>query len=260
MQLDTPQLPTALRSRTRWGRLGPSRIPAMLVHPNGHAEAPPPAVIWIHGRTAHKEMDPGRYLRLMRAGIAVCAVDLPGHGERLDPELQRADRSLEVVLQMTAEIDEVLDALRERQEFDADRLGIGGMSAGGMAVLSRLCREHPFLCTSLEATSGSWAHQRHREMFQGVEWQRVSPHDPIAQLEGWREIPVQAFHSRLDQYVSFAGQQEFVERLRERYERPELIDFVTFDRTGAPGEHVGFGRLSAETKNRQRDFFREHLV
>jgi len=34
----------------------------------------------MHGRTANKELDPGRYLRLIRAGIAVCAIDLPGHG------------------------------------------------------------------------------------------------------------------------------------------------------------------------------------
>jgi hypothetical protein len=33
----------------------------------------------------------------MRAGIATCAVDLPGHGERLNADLQRSDRAFDVV-------------------------------------------------------------------------------------------------------------------------------------------------------------------
>src|SRR5262245_11172372 len=75
------QMPSALRANARWQRLGPSDIPALLVHPDWNSGQPAPMVLWMHGRTVNKELDPGRYLRWMRAGIGACAVDLPGHGE-----------------------------------------------------------------------------------------------------------------------------------------------------------------------------------
>src|SRR5688572_13618251 len=98
------QMPSALRSRGRWERMGRAQAPCLLVHPDWESGSAVPAVIWMHGRTAHKELDPGRYLRWMRAGIGACAVDLPGHGERYDASLQDGSRTLDVVMQMLEEI------------------------------------------------------------------------------------------------------------------------------------------------------------
>lgn len=228
--------------------------------PDDDRTAPVPAVLWMHGRTASKEIDPGRYLRLMRAGIGVCAVDLPGHGERFDAALQHPRHTLEVVHQMIDEIDELRDAMTSLGWIDPDRLAIGGMSAGGMAALARMCRPHPFRCASVEATTGSWDHQRHREMFEGRPDAVITRSNPIEHLDTWREIPFQAFHSRLDMWVSFEGQQAFVEAMRARYDDAQLVDFVVYDSTGAPFEHAGFGRLASDAKNRQRDFFSRHLL
>ncbi|MCH8940394.1 MAG: hypothetical protein IIC27_04645 [Chloroflexi bacterium] len=61
----------------------------------------------MHGRTVEKELDPGRYLRWLRAGIATCTVDLPGHGERFEQALQHPEQAMEVVLRMLGEIDEI---------------------------------------------------------------------------------------------------------------------------------------------------------
>jgi len=72
------RLPSSLASRAKSVRFGD--VPALLAHPDW--ETPAPVVLWMHGRTVSKELDPGRYLRWVRAGIAACAVDLPGHGER----------------------------------------------------------------------------------------------------------------------------------------------------------------------------------
>ena len=103
------QFPAALASRTQTSRLGPMRTPVLLAHPDW--ERPAPVVFWMHGRTVNKELDPGRYLRWLRAGIATCSVDLPGHGERIDPAMQTPRRTLEVLAQMRAEIDGVVAAL-----------------------------------------------------------------------------------------------------------------------------------------------------
>src|SRR6185436_2606689 len=103
------RLPQSLSRRARWERLGPSGVPAMLAHPDWRT--PAPVVIWMHGRTAHKELDPGRYLRWLRAGIGACAIDLPGHGERADQALQTGAGTLRVVTQAVEEIAAVVRAL-----------------------------------------------------------------------------------------------------------------------------------------------------
>jgi predicted peptidase len=255
----TASLPSALRSASRFRRLGPTDAPALLAHPDWDSGERVPLVLWMHGRTVTKEIDPGRYLRWIRAGIGACAVDLPGHGERYDPALQAPERTLDVVLAMADEIDEVLAAALEAGPFDPDRLAIGGMSAGGMATLTRLVRPHPFRCCSVEATTGSWRHQAGRAMFRDQPEERIRAHDPIRHLRGWREIPFQAFHSRLDEWVDVQGQAAFAKELRLHYRRPEWVDLVLYDRTGAPFEHAGFGAVSADAKNRQRDFLARHL-
>ncbi|MCH8858659.1 MAG: hypothetical protein IID54_03665, partial [Proteobacteria bacterium] len=90
-------------------------MPALLAHPDEGwndptAPAPTarPVVIWMHGRSVNKELDPGHYLRWLRAargGIATCALDLPGHGERFIEAFQGPAHTLEVVRQAASEID-----------------------------------------------------------------------------------------------------------------------------------------------------------
>ena len=83
------QFPSYLAERSRTYKFG--EIPVLLAHPDW--DRPAPVVLWMHGRTANKELDPGRYLRWIRAGFAACALDLPGHGERAAPELQASERT-----------------------------------------------------------------------------------------------------------------------------------------------------------------------
>lgn len=248
-------------------------VPALIAIPE--ADRPCPLVVWMHGRTAHKELDPGRYLRWIRSGIAACSLDLPGHGQRLDDDLQKPDRTLDVLEQMLGELDSVLDALREHElapSIDFDRLGIGGMSAGGMVALRRLCDEHPFRCGAVEATTGWLGELYHPSLPDnpGRPWsvdhdpERIVPLDPIEHLEEWRQIPLLVLHTEADEMVPIAGQRVFVEKLREHYRAsgadPDLITMKTWPKTGAPSEHIGFGKMSNDAKNIQTDFFVEHLL
>jgi predicted peptidase len=254
------QMPSALKAQARWQRLGSSSIPCMLVHPDWNSQRPAPIVLWMHGRTAHKELDPGRYLRWLRAGIGVCAIDLPGHGERHDPELQNPEFSFNVVRQMIQEIDPLTQALLELNVFDPQRMAIGGISAGGMATLARLCSPHPFRCAAVEATTGSWIHQRGRQMFHAVGSDEIDRFNPLAHLNAWREIPLQAIHARFDQWVPIEGQIQFIQALQKQYRDPSLIEFIQYDHTGAPYEHIGFGTRAADAKNAQRDFLQRWLI
>jgi predicted peptidase len=253
------KFPTALKNNTRWMRLGAHDIPAMLVHPDWAFGHHAPIMLWMHGRTANKELDPGRYLRWMRAGIGTCAIDLPGYGERIDEALQHPRHTFDIIRQMHDEIDSIVQAVGEMGVFDMRRLGIGGMSAGGMATLARLCTEHPFICAAVEGTSGSWMHQAHREMFKGRDDAAIATLNPMDRLGTWREIPIQAIHAQYDEWVTIDGQRAFINALRTRYQHPELVQFVTYGRTGAPYEHAGFGKMSSDAKDRQRNFLKEWM-
>lgn len=260
------RLPAALEKQTRRIRLVtdrvPGGVPALLAHPDW--TNPAPVMIWMHGRTVSKDLDPGRYLRWIRAGIAACAIDLPGHGDRLDESMQDATATMRVVQTAVAEVDHIVEALADpswRGVFDLDRMGIGGMSAGGMVTLRRLCDPHPFRCAAVESTAGDFSRMpyagRHDEAI-------VRSLDPMRHIDGWRPIPLLALHSDADEWVPVAAMRSFVEALRGRYERlgarPETVELVTWPTTGAPAEHAGFGRVANDAKNLQVDFLRRSLL
>jgi pimeloyl-ACP methyl ester carboxylesterase len=251
-------LPQSLQALSDHVRLGPD-VPCLVVRPEGEplggSDRPVPFLFWMHGRTATKELDPGRYLRLARAGIGSCAVDLPGHGERGSEAGMRPEAVLDNIEQAASEIDDVINALG-RRGFDLDRMAIGGMSMGGMVAMVRLCRPHRFRAAVLEATSGNWRVQHQRQFFDHEAADRL---DPIRHLDRWREIPVLAVHSRGDEWVDFDGQSAFLDELRRRATRPEAIEMFALDETGAPHEHLGFGRRTNDVKNRELEFLREHL-
>ncbi len=260
------QFPRSLAERVRSTNFG--GVPVLLAHPDwAH---PAPTVLWMHGRTAHKEIDAGRFLRWIRAGIAACSIDLPGHGERATPTGHLAERTPEMLAQMIGEIDGVVSALSSTEfggVFDVERLGIGGMSAGGMAALRRLCDPHPFTCCAVEGTTG-WleglfaargAMEGHR------------PHDPAAvrrvdataHLEGFRPMPVLMLHSEADELVPFETAREFAARLGRAFALrgadPGLVRLVSWPTTGAPFEHNGFGNVANEAKTTQTTFLAECL-
>ncbi|MBX3355033.1 MAG: alpha/beta fold hydrolase [Phycisphaeraceae bacterium] len=258
---DLGALPLSLRSRSRWLRL--AGVPALAMAPEASTAASAtsaiaaPTLLWMHGRTAHKEIDPGRFLRLTRAGIGVISLDLPGHGERLEERLATPGASLEVVERMVGEIDGVVGAAAAEGLIRRDHLAIGGFSAGGMATLVRLCRPHIFRAALVEATSGNWESLQRRDLHDPERLERMNP---IAHLEGWRPIPLMILHAEHDEWVPVDAQRSFVKALEAHGVPRELIEFHTFGRTGAPAEHIGFGRFAVQAKDLGTDFLRRHLL
>lgn len=261
-------LPQSLRRVSRLARLGSvgpasgrSAVPALLCHPDW--ATPAPTVIWIHGRTAFKELDPGRYSRWIKAGLAVCALDAPAHGERADGRADDPANSLDLIAEGVAEMDGVVAALAAQGEgiFDTTRLAVGGLSLGGMITLRRLCDEHQFRAALVEATTGDLAclySGRH-----GRGWpvahdpSKIAAVDPSAHLASFRPIPLMALHSEADRVVPWACQKGFLERLARHYDAggvevtggANLIQIRTWPQTGAPDEHIGFGTVANEAKN-----------
>jgi len=248
-------LPESLRQVSEHLRLGPD-VPSLVVRPiSEDREGPIPFLFWMHGRTATKELDPGRYLRLARAGIGSCAIDLPGHGERQEDDGHDLELVLDHIEQAIDEIDDVARDLG-RRGFDLHRMAIEGMSMGGMVALARLCRPHGFQAAILEATSGNWSLQKGRQFPTTDAADRL---DPMRNLDHWREIPILAVHSRGDEWVDFEGQLGFLDAIRERGLDPESVHMMALEETGAPHEHLGFGRRTNEVKNAEVAFLKRHL-
>lgn len=263
------KLPASLAERARTVRLRPGDIPALMCHPDWLT--PAPTVVWMHGRTAYKELDSGRYARWLKSGIAAVSIDLPGHGERAAPgDLEGAPETLTVLAQLIKEIDLVVEALADpiwQGVFDLDRLGIGGMSLGGMATLRRLCDPHDFKCAAVECTTGDlWALYRPegpRPWGQTFDQSSVEPLDALPRLAALKPIPLLALHCEADRIVPWAIQHGFLNKLREHYRTvgadPTLVEWKTWPTTGAPEEHSGFGRVSNEAKNAQTEFLTRRL-
>jgi dienelactone hydrolase len=253
----------SLRERTRIGRVGPA--PALVVLPEG--DGPFPLLLWLHGRTVSKEIDSARYLRLLRAGIATCAIDLPGHGEREDPALHAPGALPDLLGQAHAEIDGVIDALGavpEADRLDPARFAMGGMSAGGMVTLRRLCDPHRFRCAVVESTAGDFvaaAGGRARDRMVVAAMQGL---DPAQHLDGWRPLPLLALHSAKDEVAPLAGIERFLERLEAHHTArgadPALVERLVFPETGAPAEHAGFGRRAGDARKRLLVFLGARLA
>ena len=77
-------------------------------------------------------------------------------------------------------------------------------------------------------------------------------------MDEFRPLPLLALHNEGDEMVPIAVQRSFLDALREHYIEqgadPELIELHTFEDTGAPQEHAGFGRRANDAKNLQLDF------
>lgn len=275
---DLERLPKSLQAHARLRSFESTSgsIPTLLIHPtadwwdahpsNDSALTPAPTVLWFHGRTVNKMLDPGRYLRWKRMGIATCAIDLPGHGERFDSSLQSPTSTLKVAEQQATEIHQIIDHLRSpefRGAFDTQRLAIGGMSAGGMVTLIHLTSDQPthVRCAIIEASAGDFSVMEGHDFFVPERVQRLNPIDHIDRLGN---VPIFAVHSKVDTWVPIDGMTRFIDAAREHHasnERsPDLASIHIWDETGAPYEHMGFGSKTNDTKNMENAFLERYLL
>jgi pimeloyl-ACP methyl ester carboxylesterase len=122
-------------------------VPALLCYQGSIQEcAERGMMLFYHGFTCTKETHEEEMNSLVRAGFLVVSLDNVGHGERrypkfaeifsderwvTEPEAAEAD-FLQIVRETAQEVPMIIDALLERGWARPDRLGIAGISMGGM--------------------------------------------------------------------------------------------------------------------------------
>lgn len=246
-----------------------NNVPALVIHPDFDkpTQSPRPWVLWIHGRTVHKELDPGRYNRWVRAGIGAVAIDLPGHGERYTEDGHSPTQTVHNLTQCVSEIPAILESIADLNIFDTTKSAIGGMSAGGMVTCRALCNDHNFLGASIECTTGDllglyFPTSPSENSLSRIHHDRaeVQAIDTPTHLQSFKPIPLLAMHNKGDTIIPYQSQSDFIQTLRSNYiiknANPNLIDFITYDNTGAIQEHAGFGKYAADAKDQQLAFFK----
>jgi pimeloyl-ACP methyl ester carboxylesterase len=106
---------------------GGETIDALLATPENPGEEPMPAVVFAHGLTANKEIYFSLWRDFARRGIAVLAIDLPGHGgSGGSSDLGRTEYTA-----MLAAYDWLVT---EHPEIDPARVAAVGHSLGGISA------------------------------------------------------------------------------------------------------------------------------
>lgn len=121
----------------RYGGARNERVPGLLMLPTAGSAAPPACVLLVHGIGGSKGDLLLASVALARRGYASLAVDIAGHGER--PRIGGkavADLSLHEMRRLGAQtivdLRRAVDFLQTRPEVDASRIGLVGVSLGGI--------------------------------------------------------------------------------------------------------------------------------
>ena len=123
-------------------------VPLVLVVP-ARAPGPSPVVVIYHRFSGHNTDELLRLaLPLADSGVAAVLPEAALHGERAPRDFDRRlaeDRDglfTDVLDATVGEADDVLAWAAEREELDADRVGVVGTSMGGAVALAVACGDH----------------------------------------------------------------------------------------------------------------------
>lgn len=178
-------------------------VPVVLRAP---VDGPVPCVILVPGLEATKEELHGWESFYLDRGMAVAAIDGPGQGEL-------ADRAL-VPSEYVSAVSAVVDHLSADQSVDGDRIGIMGVSLGGLLASMAASREHRLAAAAEVAgtfdTESRWeranalsrrGHQFITKSTDEETTRHVIAEWTMAPLAGSIECPFLAVHGELDAIV-----------------------------------------------------------
>ncbi len=217
-------------------------VPADYYRPNGPGPFPGVVVLHILG----SDFALSRFLaaRLADANVAALFVKLPYYGERRPPEMPRRpsltrdrERTLIAMRQGICDVRRGIDVLASLPEIDPDRLGVTGISLGGI-VSSVVAGVDPQVGRVVLLLAGGdlatilWESSEREAVQLRRDWTAqgqtrddldalVRPFDPLTHAEGLRTKAVFLMAGRADRVVP----PESTRRLWDAAGRPDLTWF-----------------------------------
>lgn len=144
---------------------GDARVPAIVSVPNippgAKAAGKRPAVLLLHGLGGDKNQLQALAMLLNGKGFLTLAIDIAGHGER--PKVngkpigeQDLAGMRTVAAQTVQDLRRAVDYLSTRDDVDAARIGLVGVSLGGVLGARLLTEEPRIAAASLWVAGGDW--------------------------------------------------------------------------------------------------------
>lgn len=201
-------------------RLG--AVPALMARPSS-ARLPLPAVLWFHGFTAGKVTHRPELAALAEAGFLAVGIDAAGHGERRLPDFEarfsgtkdETDREFYALVAATvAEVPGILDDLCGAGLADAARIGVAGVSMGGMITYGAAVIDARILAAVALLASPEWPH----------------PASPHREIDRFFPTALLSITAGRDETVPPGAARAFHAELEGRYRRePERLRYVEIE-------------------------------
>jgi dienelactone hydrolase len=198
-------------------RLGAA--PALLARPSA-APLPLPTVLWFHGLTSGKATHRPELAALAQTGFLAVGIDAAGHGERRLPDFEERFSGTQeenerefyaLVAETVAEVPAILDLLRDAGLADEGRIGMAGVSMGGMITYGATTIEPRIRAAVALLASPEWPH----------------PESPHLKIDRFFPTALFSITAGRDETVSPEAARTFHAELEERYRRhPERLRYV----------------------------------
>lgn len=243
-------------------------IPALVFYKDG---APKPVVICQHGFTGKKEDVLSTCLRLADAGFVAVAIDAAKHGERSDRDLLVKLREnpilfLQILLGTVEDIRKVIDYLEQSPKADLERVGMMGVSMGGIITLLTATLEERVKAIVSVIGGGDYRTLIKKSSLNKVGLsiesleklgesakEFVKKYDPINNVHRFRSMPILLLNGELDDIIPLECASSLYNALKPLYKSaPDKLKMKVYPKIG----HEYTPKMETDAV----EWFRKHLL
>jgi alpha-beta hydrolase superfamily lysophospholipase len=222
-------------------------VPALEVSQVGAAPHLP-VVILVHGWTGHKEDMLFLAYFLTVNGFFTVSIDAVGHGERAREEDWTFEALLNLIQQTGEDVNRVIAHYEGDPRVDVQRVGLSGISMGGVITYEYLTREDkriraavPMIGTPdfTSLVSGSNAEDIIKmlgldpnNMMNVTALEAVKSIQPMQKMERMVTVPLLMLNGMDDPLIQLEGVRNFYRQIKPLYAQPEDVQFIEYPGVG----------------------------
>ncbi|WP_458414352.1 prolyl oligopeptidase family serine peptidase [Schinkia sp. CFF1] len=227
-------------------------VPILHVSKQSLWESKLPAVFFIHGFSSAKEHNLHYAYLLANEGFRVFLPEALLHGERLNEKTVNEEEIYlhfwDIVVQTIHELDEIRKKVIETGIIDEHRIGVAGLSMGGLITLGAL-KQYEWIKTAVSLMGCPAYEQYGRALITEVKKNGIElpfsdeeltkkindlkPYDLSIEPERLLNRPLLFWHGKADTVVPYQYAHQFYEKNRNMYKNiPERFKFLSDPHAG----------------------------